>query len=250
MTIDAAGHLKEKSTSRLEPADLTSDLKLSFALKRRGLAFEMAEIMDYKTHEMLSEKLLAAYMRDPFTGYARVTLEQLVRADQEAFRQLAVATRAGIKRDADGHRPCDKAMKVILNDPEFRQTLMNLPGSSGKKRSKSEDSESEAPASKKQKKTRAQRLSALRARVEGLQQQLQTRGAKGAGKEAKGKGKGRMPAALIGMDSMTADGTPICYGFNLPDGCKAGGPGHRCPRGLHVCCKPGCHQHHSLQQHK
>ena len=55
----------------------------------------------------------------------------------------------------------------------------------------------------------------------------------------KGKGKGKMPAALFGKASRGADGTPMCYGYNLGT-CPAPGiaAGGRCPKGLHGCMEP------------
>ena len=35
-------------------------------------------------------------------------------------------------------------------------------------------------------------------------------------------------------------GTKICWGFNLPNGCKAAKPGESCSKGFHVCAEPGC----------
>ena len=75
---------------------------------------------------------------------------------------------------------------------------------------------------------------------------------KGGGRN-KGGGKGsgpRLPPALIGKDLKTPDGRNICFGFNLPEGCRNAEPGKSCPRGAHVCCEPGCYKAHSLCQHR
>jgi len=74
-------------------------------------------------------------------------------------------------------------------------------------------------------------------------------GGKGTGK-APGKAQRTpvMPAALVGMDARRpSDGLSICFNFNLPAGCAGASAGGSCPKGLHVCCKPGCYQSHSLQ---
>ena len=44
-----------------------------------------------------------------------------------------------------------------------------------------------------------------------------------------------MPRALIGMESRTWNGDPICFNHNLPGGCDKAKWGERCPKGLHVC---------------
>jgi hypothetical protein len=65
------------------------------------------------------------------------------------------------------------------------------------------------------------------------------------GSKKSGKGP-RMPLELVGMSSSTPQGSPICFNFNL-DGCK---PGERCPKGFHVCCRPGCgKQDHGCMDH-
>ena len=74
--------------------------------------------------------------------------------------------------------------------------------------------------------------------------------AKKSKKEKGGKGdRARtvaMPRALIGgVPKITKDGVSksICFDFNLGK-CNACAPGEACPRGLHVCCMPGCHANH------
>ena len=63
--VDSQGIIKEKSHTKSDPADLSSDLKVAYALRRRGLAFEMADIMSCEVHEKLVDQLLAAFMKDP-----------------------------------------------------------------------------------------------------------------------------------------------------------------------------------------
>ena len=54
-----------------------------------------------------------------------------------------------------------------------------------------------------------------------------------------------MPKELIGLESVTEDGEPICFAYNLPGGCnKAAKWGDKCSKGLHVCVKKGCKKHH------
>jgi hypothetical protein len=262
---DSHGILKEKSLVKSDPADLSSDLRIAFALRRRGLAFEMADIMSYETHEKLTDQLLAAYMKDPLPGYARVSVNQLVRADQEVFRQLATRTAFGIKRVGTEKRPCDESLPLVLNDPDVRQALANLPGRADHKRKQDDhlsDQDSDLDTRGKKRKTKAQRMSDLRGRIEGLKAQLNMTDHPASWKNiaarnydnlAKGKGKGRgvrMPVNLIGKHSMTSDGKRICFAFNLPGGCSAAAPGKECPKGLHVCMEPGCYKPHSVLQHQ
>ena len=254
---DSQGIIKEKSHTKSDPADLSSDLKVAYALRRRGLAFEMADIMSYEVHEKLVDQLLAAFMKDPLPGYARVGVNQLIRADQEAFKQLAYLTSNGIKKDGARRRPCDEGLIKILDDPDFRQALANLPGRAENKR-KSDNSDS-GDEKIKRRKTKAQRLSGLRSRLENVKAQYAAlMGQLPAGSAApqatsKGKGKGksvRMPVDLIGKHSMTSDGRRICFGYNLPGGCTAAAAGKECSKGHHVCMEPGCYGPHPVHKHQ
>lgn len=98
-----------------------------------------------------------------------------------------------------------------------------------------------------------------------VQTHLQTGGDRSDGYwgEQKGKGKGRgklkrkwkapknMPAPLIGKQSETKGGKPLCWNFNLEHGCKSGvAGGGQCDKGLHLCMEPGCLKPHPLHKHK
>eukprot|EP00972_Heterocapsa_arctica_P085719 12631229-Heterocapsa_arctica.AAC.1 len=58
-----------------------------------------------------------------------------------------------------------------------------------------------------------------------------------------------MPPGLAGMlGSIPGGGPRICWDYNLAKGCGNAPPGtEECPRGAHVCCRPGCGGSHSLQ---
>ena len=73
-------------------------------------------------------------------------------------------------------------------------------------------------------------------------------GGKGGGKKGKGRSP-KVPSGLVGKNFQTTQGEPICFAYNLPNGCNQAKAGGRCPRGLHVCAEPGCSSNHSLQQH-
>ena len=57
-----------------------------------------------------------------------------------------------------------------------------------------------------------------------------------------------MPSDLVGMAHMTDNNEPICFAYNL-SGCDKAAAGEKCPRGLHVCAKPGCFKAHSQRNH-
>ena len=62
-------------------------------------------------------------------------------------------------------------------------------------------------------------------------------------KKVKGKGKGKMPRELLGLNQNAASGERICYNYNLKHGCKFAKPGQSCKKGKHICMK--CQGQHS-----
>ena len=249
---DAHGVVKERAVSRDQPADIASELKFSHALRRRGLAFAMADIMQYEVHELLVAKYLEALLKEPLHGYSRVTVEQVLVADRLAFRLLAEQTRTGIKRDSNAKRPCDEQVKLIVNDPDFRQALAALPATartSPKRRA--DEMSGEQELGRRKKKSGSDRVRALREQVQNLRLGSGAAAASSpkGGRKGGGKGSARMPAALIGKSASLPDGRRICFAYNMSGGCAAAPSGAECPKGWHVCCEPGCGQNHSLLVH-
>jgi hypothetical protein len=110
LSTDADGSVKLVRVERTVLAATDNELRVQFALKRRGLALEMADLADYLVHDQLVDKLLTALLRDAPVGHRRVDLAQLARADREAFRLLAQRTRPGIRRSGAEVRPLDAAL--------------------------------------------------------------------------------------------------------------------------------------------
>jgi hypothetical protein len=257
---DAQGVVRETATQEPGKADLKSDLLLSFALRRRGIALEMADVCSYDTHEQLCELLLGEYLRSPPHGYQKVTLEQLHRADAEVWRYLSLKCRTGVRRGPDGVRPLDTYLPLALVDPGVRMHLFPLPASSGG----GGGGRGGAPpaGSDNSHKRRAESLAAENKRLKAqLASQSSGKGPSGKG-PSKGKGRGKqargdsndqfrpkMPPGLIGKAYRGPSGENLCFAFNLPGGCSAAGAGGRCPKGAHLCAEPGCGQAHSMQDH-
>ena len=127
---DANGFLKEFFTTASGSADVSSDLLLKYALTRRGLALDQAELMTFETHELLVDLFFEEYLRPALPGYRRVTVEQLNRADVEMFRMLRERTRGGVQALDSGSKPLDAAMEKVLDSTKVRMLLMPLGGGS------------------------------------------------------------------------------------------------------------------------
>ena len=70
-------------------------------------------------------------MTAPLPGYSRVSMDQVIRADLVCWRLVSEATRAGIKRDNDGQRPCEADLIAAIQDEEFIRALTAVPAREG-----------------------------------------------------------------------------------------------------------------------
>ena len=247
---DANGFLKVTRSSEASPAQLGSDLRLRYALQRRGIALQMANVMHYKVHDLLVTRLFKEVMSPPLDGrHEPCSLEQARRADEWVFKALARKCRRGIWLDPDGALPAGRHLLDLLKSFEFTSLLSQLPTSGGAKRKQESQGDDDADGlSKGQKRRKAKQAARALSSAGGsttpppptqtwTQRAATSDKGKGAGK---GKAKGpRMPAELVGLQHQTQEGEPICFSYNLANGCSNASPGARCPRGVHVCCKCG-----------
>jgi hypothetical protein len=240
LKADSSGFVKEKMTEVRGVTDTSSELLIRYALTRRGLAMEMGQLISYVEHEKMVAFLFREYMRMPPPGYAKVSIEQIRRADLEIFRQLQEQTRGGVKLRPDGLMPLDVLLPNVLQSPRVAMLLMPLPGGN-KRPSQQGDSDASQRQPKKQK------VSA-NAKAKGAAQAAVS----GAGKGNKTGGKAApMPLELAGMVSTVGD-KRVCYGFNMAIGCPETGAveaGCKCSRGFHICCVPGCGGSHCKAKH-
>jgi len=248
---DSSGIVREVKTQEEVKADVSTDLKLRYALQRRSLAFDQARIVTFDKFERWTQVLLEAYTSTPPEGYRRVSIEQIHHADMELFKFLMKETRNGI-RPVGTSLPLEDALVKAVVAPEIRLHLQPLQGSSpSSAKRKNEEEQNDAAKRSKQPPASSSESEKLRRQVENLQGQLKNL------KKGKGKGKSRggrstssikMPQEILGQAAMTPDGEPICYSFNC-GGCSRASAGQRCPRGWHLCSRWGCQQPHSQRDH-
>ena len=212
-------------------ADTSTELLLRYAMTRRGLAYDQANLLEYALHESWVTKMFTVRLRDAVPNHARVSLDQLLNADRALFARLAQMTRAGIVPTAAGVRPLDVAFPQAMADQEVIQLFAALPlASSSSKRPHIPEPKEESEKKKPKGAGRG--------------------GGKGE-KKKKGDGKGdkrpppALPAGLEGS-SVTPDGSHLCFGFNLGK-CDKCPPGKGCNRGKHQCTL--CFGAHSYVDH-
>ena len=249
---NAAGILCEHSYAVDAPADISTALKLHKALQRRGFAMQMANLLTYKSHELLTAWLSEEFQREPLPGYHSITLEQVELADKQVFMRLSEISRGFLApHPEDGSMPLDHHMPIVLADYRIIMLLaptkiaVTMGESRGTKRGLDDDGA----------------LDKMRKENQRLQQALAAskadkRGAKVGGGKAKGGGKGgagkktaTMPKELEGMEA-TWKGKRICFGFNMKSGCSLKVKNGECDKGLHVCALSKCHGSNHGAQHR
>ena len=177
-----------------------------------------------------------------------MSLEQLQAADLELFKCMAEETNSAIRPTISGVRPLEVSLIENMKAPQVRLFLQPLQGRSGS------GGQSSASSSKRKATDSDDEVARLQRKVTNLENRLKNQQSRGSSKGGKGKGGGRtrrtptLPAELVGMEPTGQDGAPRCCAFNM-DGCNKAKPGKKCPKGLHVCMRPGCGRAHSQRDH-
>jgi len=241
--------IREHSAPARTTADLGGDLRLSYALMRRGLALEAGEVMSFKVHETLRERLLQALSTDPPPGYAQVDLGMVKRADIEFWKQLAERAEGRFKPVGNGVFPLDALAPGVIADARFTHLLNFLPARSGQPPKRAADGRDEgfggdvpgASSTASAKK---------RARVAKAKEAAKVAASAAAAGKGGGKSKGKtaggpVPPELraLGCVGFSPETGRICFNYNIPSrGCNDAVAGGACSRGKHVCAK--CFQAH------
>lgn len=209
----------------IESADAEhgTELKLMWCLQRRGFALDITNVVTWSIHEKWVDTLFRAYSSESSAATRPVSLTQLIKADCELWMLLAREFQS-VRPNAHGDKPLDEAITRYQSDPRIVVHLMPQPAG----RQPAHDASSslvDDPNPKKKKRP---------------------------GKRA--RTSPNIPDELKDMHQQTAQGKPICWAYNLHQGCKASAKGNppSCNRGAHVCAycrKPG-HGLQSCRNHK
>ena len=217
--------VREKDDRQVVPTD--TEMKLSHAFARRGLAFKFARLMTYEQHSKWIAFLFAATQREMPPGYSKPSLHQLVACDRAAFAKLG-STMASVRARPDGTYPLGEQLLELKNDPLIVLHLAPLARSSSSAGGTSSTTRSTP------------------------YQSHRPDSSHGGQKPQKGKSKGKtppMPAELRGKWHKHSNGEPLCFGYNTSKGCTMAQDGQKCSKGWHLCAEPKCLQPHSLQAH-
>lgn len=200
------GAIKAVAGDGLSTIDVGTEMKLMYAMQRRGLAFDLVGLMSYDAHMEWVNRLFRAMMHEAPSNFNAVSLQQLVKADQEMFTLLASEYDGPLKAQAiNAFPPLDAQVRQYMNDPRVTMHLMATPRVEKRAAPPSGPSAPKQPPSKKQRHDN--------------------------------KPAAQLPNELQGLHSKTADSKPICWNYNLPKNCSNSTKKGRCRFGYHVCMK-------------
>ena len=201
------GSLKAVSGDSLPAVDVGTEMKLMYALQRRGLAFDLVNLMSWDVHTEWTNKLFRAMMAETPSNFQSVSLQQIVKADQEMFMLLASEYDGPLKAQAiDGDPPLDAQMRLFFNDPRINMHLVPLPAQ--QKRPAPTGSSADRPSQQPAKKPKTGN-----------------------------KTPSQVPSELSGLHTKTADNKPMCWNYNLAKGCQNTTKKGRCRFGYHSCMR-------------
>lgn len=223
LVLDSSRNIKVNEKKAEISCDTSTELLLTQALTRRALAFDLVNVASYAVMERYNTFLMSHLQEAPPPGYARVSIHQVLQADQQAFLKLAEKLPGGIRRRADGTLPLDVEIPALEHSSRVTFHLLPLPSQEAKRTSSTVTTDTDPSINK-------------------------------WARKGKGKGKGKppkgLPDALKDKVTVTKTGKRICWMYNLPEGCKSGvKDGQSCDRGLHICAEPRCGKAHSMQKH-
>lgn len=223
--LDSSGKLKVEGKKSDVTADTSTEILLQYALQRRGLSMDQANLLEFRIHQLWVDRVIKVRLQVPPAGYVKTSFRQVLEADKKLFEELAHATRHGVQATVKG-RPLDIVFEECMNKAEVVHLLQPLMGKA------SEYKAEDRPTPH---------------RVSPYKPQNSGRG-KGKGKsQGKSKGTPKMPLVLLngGCRATTNAGDAICYGYNLGT-CSNKVNAGRCERGYHVCALPKCGKHHAF----
>jgi hypothetical protein len=204
------GALKAVPNPSLAVVDVGTELRLMYALQRRGLAFDLVGLMSWDTHAEWSNKLFRALMAEAVPNFNPISIDQLLRADQELFLLLAAEHTGSLKAaSVDQDPPLDQEVRRLMNDPRINVHLTPI------QRIEKRAAPAGAPLQGSPNRNNFNK-----------KQKVDTP-----------KTPSQVPAELQGLHTKTKDGKPICWHKNMKKGCRNATKNGRCRFGYHTCMK-------------
>ena len=222
---DSQGVLREvvKSDTLGLRTDMGSDLRVYQLLHRRGIALDVANVMRFEQHDVISKLLIEEMQRDQPVGYSALSLEQLQRADKEVWSKIGESVAAvGLHPNHEGKLPAGVAAASVIDHPTVRMMLLPLATSAPARTSQPPASSASLQPSQQTSQS-----------VQGPQSRKRPRSTPKPAAKAVAKAPPK-PPAHIGGSSVTPDNAHICWAYNERK-CPVQGRG--CGKGKHVCTR-------------
>ena len=202
-------------------ADVGSELKLQWALQRRGIALDQCRLLDWATHEDWAQWLLQSLTRDVPNGFTSVKVDQVIRADKELWTVLAQQSTGSLKPTNDVPA-LNEPFKKLTSDPRITMFVLPLPSAAAK--------QVQAPPQPPVKKPDAGTVKPAQGPQQPGKRRKLSRAEKNCPEELK-----KYKLRLEGKGN-------ICWNFNMASGCSNSTTGTpaKCMRGFHVCAN--CHK--------
>ena len=156
--------LKVAQVPVVTSADVGSELKLQWALQRRGLAMDQCRLLDWTYHEDWVQWLLQALTKDVPSGFASIKLDQILRADKELWTILAQQQTKSL-RPVNDQPVLNEDFKKLTTDPRITMLVLPLPTTAARPQTQAPQKKADppkptgghGPPNKKRKLTRAEK---------------------------------------------------------------------------------------------
>ena len=204
-----ANKLVLKDKTEVPDAQVSTPLQLLEAFRRRGLAYQFADICSFVEHERYVGKLMKHLSKPILEGTPRCTVAQILEADRLVHVHML---EMGVKprRNATGVREVEANLAASLATYEVAFSLIPHPAH-----------QAPPPGGGNKRKRRQEWLQKVKA--------ARAANASSPGK-GKGKGKGQVPGkgskvpkAILDLGGVACmpDGSSLCFGYGLGN-CKLG----------------------------
>ena len=213
-----ASKLTVRDKTTYHRMQIQNELQLSQAFTRRSLACDLMGVVTFRVQENWHKFLMDRLAESPPPNFRRITMEQVSRADRQAWQKLAEIV-PSIKRTAAGDLPLDAAFPNLPNEGAISFYLLPTKGSD-------QDDKPSKP-------------------WKGGGKGGGKKGDRGTKRDSDGKEKvpPELPDALKDIPNLkrtTSKGKRLCWSYNIKDrGCKHASAGKACRFGHHLCMKCG-----------
>ena len=212
----------------------STELDVMEAMTRRSLAFDATGLIDYHLFQKWVQHLFQLLRQAPPPGFKAPNVTQLLRADRQAFVRMQELSRDGIKPAADGTRPLDAIIEDMHRDHSVIYYMLPVP--EAPKASKPAGSNPPASSNWKQQPSQGNQGNSSWKTKQTWKQTSKS-------KQSSWNNEGKLPVQLKGCNSALADGTRICFAYNISS-CDNAKPGESCNKGKHVCATKNCGEAH------